>query len=84
MPGLTEPAPLEVIVTDVALVNVFPVIVIGVLEQVLPFMAESESAGPFAQPHDTMKLLPVVEQPEAFLTVIEWLPFAMPVNVSPV
>jgi hypothetical protein len=39
--------------------------------------------GPFAHPHDTEKVLPVVEHPEAFLTVIEWLPFAMPVNVTP-
>jgi hypothetical protein len=39
--------------------------------------------GPLAHPHDTEKVLPVVVHPEAFLTVIEWLPFAMPVNVTP-
>ena len=69
-PGVTEPAPFSVIVTEVAFVNVFPVTVIGVVEHVLPFVEDSTSVGPFAHPHDTMKLAPVVEQPEAFRTVI--------------
>jgi hypothetical protein len=39
--------------------------------------------GPFTHPHDTEKLLPVVVHPDAFLTVIVWLPFATPVNAVP-
>jgi hypothetical protein len=45
-------------------------------------MLVSERAGPFTHPHDTEKLLPVVVHPEAFLTVIVWLPLATPVNVT--
>ena len=69
-PGVTEPAPLSVIVTEVAFVNVLPVTVIGVVEHVLPFVADSTSAGPLEHPHDTKKLAPVAKQPEAFRTVI--------------
>jgi hypothetical protein len=83
-PGVTEPAPFAVIVTEVAFVNVLPVTVIGVVEQVLPFVAASTREGPFAHPHDTMKLTPVDEQPEALRTVILWLPFETPANVMPV
>jgi hypothetical protein len=68
--GVTEPAPFSVIVTDVAFVKVLPLIVTGVVPQVLPLMLLRVSAGPLAHPHDTEKLLPVVVQPEAFLTVI--------------
>ena len=81
--GVTEPAPFSVIVTDVALVNVLPLTVTGPVPQVLPVMLLRVRDGPFAHPHDTEKVLPVVVHPEAFLTVIEWLPFAMPVNVTP-
>jgi hypothetical protein len=82
--GLTEPAPFAVIVTVVALVNVLPVTVTGEVPQVLPLMLLNVSVGPFAHPHDTEKLLPVVVHPEAFLIVIEWLPFTTLVNVTPV
>ena len=44
----------------------------------------SVTDGPLVQPHDTEKTLPVAVQPAAFLTVIVWLPLAMPVNVVPV
>jgi hypothetical protein len=68
--GVTEPAPFSVIVTAVALVNVLPLIVTGVVPQTLPLMLLRVSEGAFAHPHDTEKLIPVVVQPEAFLTVI--------------
>jgi len=81
--GLTEPAPFSVIITVVAFVKVLPLMVIGAVTQVLPFVAESVSTGVFAHTHVNMKLLPVVVQPAAFLTLIEWLPLAIPVNVTP-
>jgi hypothetical protein len=84
VPGLTEPAPSSVIVTEVAFVNVFPPIVTGVVTQVFPLMDARVIAGPFTQPHETVKLLPGVIHPEEFLTVIKWLPFATPVKVTPV
>ena len=68
-------------VTVVALVNVLPFTVTGVIPQVLPLILLSVIAGAFAQPHDTVKLFPVVIHPAAFLTVIVWLPFATPENV---
>lgn len=80
--GFTVPAPFSVIVTVVALVNVFPLIVTGVMPQVLPLILLSVRAGAFVHPHDTKKLLPVVAHPEAFLTVIEWFPFTTPVNIT--
>jgi hypothetical protein len=69
-------------VTKVALLNVFPLTVTGVVPHVLPLMLFRASDGPLAHPHDTEKLPPVVVQPEEFLTVIEWLPFNTPVNVT--
>ena len=80
--GSIEPAPFSVIVTEVALVNVFPLIVTGVVPHVLPLVLLRLMAGPLTQPHDTEKLFPVVVHPEPFLTVIEWFPFAIPVNVA--
>jgi len=82
-PGVTVPAPSEVIVTEVAFVNVFPLTVTGVMPQMLPVRLLSISAGPFAQPQETAKELPIVVHPAAFLTVIVWFPLAMPVNVTP-
>jgi hypothetical protein len=67
--GVTEPPPLYVIVTDVAFVNVLPLIIAGVVPQVLPLKLLKVRVGPLVHPHDTKKLLPVVVQPEAFLTV---------------
>ena len=81
--GLTDPAPSSVIVTVVAFVNTFPEIVTGVSPQVLPLLALRASWGPFTQPHETEKLVPVVVHPAAFLTVIVWLPLAIPVKVTP-
>ncbi len=81
--GLTDPAPFSVIVTEVAFVNVFPDIVTGVSPHVLPLVALRASSGPFAQPHETEKLVPVVVHPAAFLTVIVWLPLAIPAKVTP-
>ena len=69
--GLTDPAPFDVIVTEVALVNVLPPTVTGVIPHVLPLVLLSARAGGSGQPHDTVKLAPGVEHPEAFLTVIE-------------
>ena len=68
--GLTEPAPLTVIVTKVAFEKVLPLTVTGAMPQVLPVLPLSVREGPFVHPHDTEKLLPVDVQPEAFLTVM--------------
>ena len=81
---LTVPAPFSVIVTLVALVNVFPVTDTGVIPQMLPLKLDSVNAGALGQPHDTVKLAPGVVHPAAFLTVIAWLPSATPVNVAAV
>jgi hypothetical protein len=72
---------LVVIVTDVALANVFPLTVTGVVPQVFPLILLSVRAGALRHPHETVKLLPVVVHPEEFLTEIIWLPSAIPVNV---
>ena len=64
--------------------NVLPLTVTGAVPQVLPLMLLSVREGPFMDPHDTEKLIPVVVHPEAFFTVIEWLAFATPLNVVPV
>jgi multidrug efflux pump subunit AcrA (membrane-fusion protein) len=78
---LSDPAPFSVIVTLEALPpKVFPLTVIAVVPQVLPLVLLNATAGGFAQPHDTEKLVPVVSHPEEFLTVIVWLPFATPVK----
>ena len=82
--GLTKPAPFEVIVTVVALLNILPLTVFGVTPQVLPLVLLRESDGPLAHPQDTEKLVPVVVHPAAFLTVIVWLPLATLLNVVPV
>ena len=68
--GLTTPAPLVVIVTFVALLNVLPLTVTGVTPHVLPPVLPSVSIGPLAQPQDTVKLLPVLVHPALFRTVI--------------
>ena len=81
--GLTDPAPFDVIVIKVALVNTFPLTDTGAVPHVLPFMLLRVRDGPFIHPQETENVLPVVAHPEAFLTVIEWLPFAIPVNVTP-
>ena len=79
---LIEPVPFAVMVTNVALPeNVLPLTVTGEVPQVLPLMLLNVSDGPFSHPHDTEKLFPVVVQPEVFITVIEWLPFATRANV---
>ena len=65
-----EPAPFAVIVTDVALLNIFPLTVTGVVPHVLPLILFRAIAGPLAHPHDTEKMFPVVVHPEAFLTAI--------------
>ena len=80
--GLTEPAPFEVIVTVVALENVLPLIVTELVPHVLPEVLLKLRAGAFVQPHDTVNGSPVVVQPDAFLTVIVWLPLATPENVT--
>ena len=82
--GLTVPAPFVVIATEFALANVLPFTVTGAVPQVLPLMLLSETAGPFTQPHETEKLLPVVVHPETLRTVIVWLPFATLLNAVPV
>jgi hypothetical protein len=84
-PAVTVPDPLDTIVTNVALPpNVLPLMVTGDMPQVLPLILLSVSAGPFGHPHDTSKLVPVVEHPDAvFKTVIVWLPFETGVKVVP-
>ena len=71
VPGLTEPAPSSVIVTEVAFVNELPPIVTGVITQVFPLVPARVIAGPFTQPHETEKLFPGVIHPDEFLTVIK-------------
>jgi hypothetical protein len=80
--GVIVPSPFSVIVTLVALPpNVFPLIVTGDMPQVFPVMVLSDTVGPLTHPHDTVKTLPVVVHPAAFLTVIVWLPLGTLVNV---
>lgn len=69
--GVTDPAPSFVIVTRVALLNVFPLIVTGAVPQVLPFVLLNVRVGGFRHPQDTIKLVPVVVHKSAFRTVIE-------------
>jgi hypothetical protein len=78
-----DPAPFSVKLTNVALLKVLLLIVIGVVTQVLPLILFNVTIGPFTQPHETEKLVPVVVQPDAFITVIAWLPFAIPVKATP-
>ncbi len=69
--GVTEPAPFSVIVTVVALLNVLPFIVTGAVTQVVPLVLVKIRVGPLAQPHATVKLVPVTVHPSVFLTVME-------------
>ena len=81
--GFIVPAPFSVIVTLVALPpKVFPLTVTGVVPHTLPLRLVSVRAGGLAHPQFTLKLLPVVVHPDAFLTVIVWFPFATPVKVA--
>ena len=82
--GLTVPVPFVVRVTRLALLNVLPFIVAGEVPHTLIVVLGNVMVGAFAQPHDTVKLGPGAVQPAAFLTVIVWLPFAIPVNATPV
>jgi hypothetical protein len=80
--GVRVPGPVVVIVTVVALVKVFPLIIAGAVPHVLPVEVDSVSEGGVAQPHATFNVLPTVVQSEVvFLTVIKWLPSATPVKV---
>ena len=81
--GLRLPEPSDVIVTFVAFVKVFPVILTAVVPQVLPVILVRFRAGAFEHPHDTEKLDPGVIQPAAFLTVMVWFPLPMPEKVTP-
>jgi hypothetical protein len=70
--GLTVPSPFSVIVTLVALPpNVFPVIVIGDIPHVDPFMAVNNTAGPFIQLQFTVNVFPAAIHPSEFLIVIK-------------
>lgn len=60
--------------------KVLPLTVTGVVPQVLPEVLLNIKVGGLAQPHDTVNGLPVFVQPEAFLTVIVYVPLATPVN----
>jgi hypothetical protein len=83
--GLTTPSPFSVIVTLVALPpNVLPLTVTGVIPHVEALMLPRVTDGGFAHPHDTWKLAPVVAQPEAFFTVIEWVPLVTFEKETPV
>ena len=69
--GFTDPEPFSVIVTLVAPpLKVLPLTVTGVVPHALPLVLLKVTAGGFAHPHDTEKLVPVVVQDEEFLTVI--------------
>jgi hypothetical protein len=67
--GFKEPAPFEVIVTLVAEPpKVLPVTVTAVVPQTLPVLLLKVTAGGFIHPQDTVKRVPVVVHPAAFLT----------------
>ena len=67
--GFRVPAPFEVIVTLVAEPpKVFPVTVTAVVPQTLPLLLLKVRAGGFMHPQDTVKRVPVVVHPAAFLT----------------
>ena len=69
--GVTVPAPFSDRVTLVAFPpKVFPATVMGVVPQVDPAVLLNDKAGPFTQPQSMVKILPVVVQPEEFLTVM--------------
>ena len=69
--GFTDPNPFSVIVTVFAFPpKVFPETVTGLIPHVLPFVLLRKSVGPLTQSHETVKLLPVVEQPDALRTII--------------
>lgn len=79
--GFTDPEPFSVIATLVAPpLKVLSVTVTGVTPHVLPLVLLNATAGGFAHPHDTEKLVPVVVHPEEFCTVIVWLSLATPVK----
>jgi hypothetical protein len=65
-----DPDPLCVMVTIVALINVFPLMDTGAVPQAFPLVLLKLIAGAFVHPHDTVKLFPVVVQPDAFRTVM--------------
>ena len=84
MVGITDPAPSSVIVTLIALPpKVFPLTVTGVMPHMLPLWLLSVTADGLVQPHETSKKLPVIAHPEAFLTVIVWLPLATFIKEDP-
>jgi hypothetical protein len=67
--GFKVPAPFEVIITLVAEpLKVFPVTVTTVVPQTLPVLLLKVTAGGFIHSHDTVKRVPVVVHPGAFLT----------------
>lgn len=66
-----DPKPFSVIVTVVALPpNVLPLTVTGVTPQVLPLILLRDNAGGLTHPHETLKSVPLVVHPAAFLTII--------------
>jgi len=50
----------------------------------VPIRLLNVTYGPLTHPQDTEKLFPDAVHPEEFLTVMVWLPLAMPVNAVPV
>ncbi len=79
--GDTEPAPLSVIVTAVAVPpKVLALTVIGEVPHVLPELLLKETVGGSTHPHETSKAGPVVVHPEEFLTVILCVPLDTPVK----
>ena len=83
--GLTAPAPFSVIVTLVALPpNVLPLTVTGLIPHIELLLLLKVTVGGFAHPQATWKLDPVVVHPEAFFTVIEWVPLATFEKETPV
>ena len=69
-PGVRVPDPSDVIVTEFALVNVFPVIVIGVEEHVVLLWLLSVTAGGNAQPQANVIFADAVVHPLPFFTVM--------------
>lgn len=69
--GVTVPAPSSVIETLVALPpNVLLLTVIDDVVHVVPLLLPNRTVGGLTQPQDTVKGIPVVVQPDEFLTVM--------------
>ena len=79
--GLMIPPPLLVIFTVVALPpNILLLIVTADVPHVFPFALLKLITGGLEHPHDTENSTPEVVHPDAFLTLITWVPLSCLVN----